>query len=304
VPAMVREGRQILRNLQRVARLFVTKSAFAAFLILSIGLTPLAYPLLPRHLTLAASLAVGIPGFFLALAPSSGRLPRTSFLRDVGQFAVPAGAAAGLGVLSSYLFSSYVLQLGLVEARTVATTVLILVGLYLIIVLIFSVASGLYSVVTMFALSLSGPVEWLVGVVATLGGLALVGWLFVRLTLAGPVAVADERLDIRGAWMLTRGEFWRLVATLLLSILFYGGVLLLALVFSLLSTRLLGGFSLLGELSQPSASHITQGEALAGIGLIVLQQAIITLLIVLWVVVFCAAPARVLQQIRGAAQTR
>jgi cation-transporting ATPase E len=30
VPAMVREGRQILRNLQRVARLFVTKSAFAA----------------------------------------------------------------------------------------------------------------------------------------------------------------------------------------------------------------------------------------------------------------------------------
>lgn len=179
-----------------------------------------------------------------------------------------------------------------------------MLGLYLIIVLIFSVASGLYSVVTMFALSLSGPVEWLVGVVATLGGLALVGWLFVRLTLAGPVAVADERLDIRGAWMLTRGEFWRLVATLLLSILFYGGVLLLALVFSLLSTRLLGGFSLLGELSQPSASHITQGEALAGIGLIVLQQAIITLLIVLWVVVFCAAPARVLQQIRGAAQTR
>lgn len=178
-----------------------------------------------------------------------------------------------------------------------------MLGLYLIIVLIFSVASGLYSVLTLFALSLSGPVEWLVGGVATLGGLALVGWLFVRLTLAGPVAVADERLDIRGAWMLTRGEFWRLVATLLLSILFYGAVLLLALVFSLVSTRLLGGFSLLGELSQPSAAHITQGEAVAGIGLIVLQQAIITLLIVLWVVVFCAAPARVLQQIRGAAQS-
>jgi hypothetical protein len=178
-----------------------------------------------------------------------------------------------------------------------------MLGLYLIIVLIFSVASGLYSVLTLFALWLSGPVEWLVGGVATLGGLALVGWLFVRLTLAGPVAVADERLDIRGAWMLTRGEFWRLVATLLLSILFYGGVLLLALVFSLVSTRLLGGFSLLGELSQPSAAHITQGEAVAGIGLIVLQQAIITLLIVLWVVVFCAAPARVLQQIRGAAQS-
>jgi P-type E1-E2 ATPase len=135
VPSMVDEGRKILRNLQRVAKLFVTKSAFAAFLILSIGMTPIAYPVLPRHLTLAATLAVGIPGFFLALAPSSGRLPRTGFLRDVGNFAVPAGTAAGLGVLSSYLFSYYVLDLGLLEARTVATSVLILVGLYLILVL-------------------------------------------------------------------------------------------------------------------------------------------------------------------------
>jgi magnesium-transporting ATPase (P-type) len=135
VPPMVEEGRKILRNLQRVAKLFVSKSAFAAFLILSIGLTPIAYPLLPRHLTLAATLAVGVPSFFLALAPSSGRLPSTGFLRDVGRFAVPAGTAAGLGVLSSYLFSFYVLDLGLVEARTVAVSVLILVGLYLILVL-------------------------------------------------------------------------------------------------------------------------------------------------------------------------
>ena len=37
---MVAEGRKILRNIQRVAKLFVTKSAFAAFLILSVGLTP------------------------------------------------------------------------------------------------------------------------------------------------------------------------------------------------------------------------------------------------------------------------
>src|ERR1035437_10643063 len=45
VPAMVAEGRKILRNVQRVAKLFVTKSAFAAFLVLSIGLTPTAYPI-------------------------------------------------------------------------------------------------------------------------------------------------------------------------------------------------------------------------------------------------------------------
>ena len=135
VPAMVAEGRKILRNVQRVAKLFVTKSAFAAFLVLSIGLTPTAYPLLPRQLTLAASLTIGIPGFFLALAPSSGRYSAHGFLRELARFALPAGTAAGLGVLSSYLFALNVLDLRLAAARTVAVTVLVLVGLYLILAL-------------------------------------------------------------------------------------------------------------------------------------------------------------------------
>ena len=135
VPAMVAEGRKILRNVQRVAKLFVTKSAFAAFLVLSIGLTPTAYPLLPRHLTLAASLTIGIPGFFLALAPSSGRYSSQGFVRELARFSLPAGTAAGLGVLSSYLFALNVLDLKLIQARTVAVTVLVLVGLYLILAL-------------------------------------------------------------------------------------------------------------------------------------------------------------------------
>jgi P-type E1-E2 ATPase len=135
VPPMMAEGRKIFTNLQRVAKLFVTKSVFAVFLILSVGLTPVAYPLLPRHLTLAASLTIGLPAFFLALAPSAGPFRVQGFLRDVAQFAVPAGTAAGLGVLSSYLFSYNVVNLPLVEARTVATTVLVAVGLYLILAL-------------------------------------------------------------------------------------------------------------------------------------------------------------------------
>lgn len=135
VPAMVDEGRKILRNLQRVTKLFVTKSVFASVLIVSVGLTPTAYPLLPRHLTLAATLTIGVPAFFLALAPSSGGYRIKGFLREVASFSVPAGTAAGLGVLSSYLFALNVLDLPLIEARTVATTVLVTVGLYLIVAL-------------------------------------------------------------------------------------------------------------------------------------------------------------------------
>ena len=135
IPAMVAEGRKILRNVQRVAKLFVTKSAFAGFLVLSIGLTPTAYPLLPRQLTLAASITIGIPGFFLALAPSSGRYSPRGFLRELARFALPAGTAAGLGVLFSYLAALNVLDLNVRAARTVSTTTLILIGLYLILAL-------------------------------------------------------------------------------------------------------------------------------------------------------------------------
>jgi cation-transporting P-type ATPase E len=135
VPGMVAEGRKILRNIQRVTKLFVAKSAFAAFLILSIGLTETPYPLLPRHLTLAATLTIGIPAFFLALAPSQGEWRSPGFLREVARFAIPAGTAAGLGVISAYLFALNVVDLSLVEARTTATTVLVAVGLYLVLAL-------------------------------------------------------------------------------------------------------------------------------------------------------------------------
>jgi magnesium-transporting ATPase (P-type) len=135
LPEMIAEGRRILRNVQRVARLFVAKTVFAAFLILTIGTTDAEYPFLPRHLTIASSLGVGIPAFFLALAPSSGRWRSTSFLRDVARFAVPGGLAAGIAVLVSYLIALHVLGLSTIQARTVTTTVLLGALLFLVVAL-------------------------------------------------------------------------------------------------------------------------------------------------------------------------
>jgi cation-transporting ATPase E len=176
MPPLVAEGRKVLRNLQRVAKLFVAKSAFALFLVLSIGLTPQPYPLLPRHLTLAAALTIGIPAFFLALAPSEGRYRSDRFLFDVGRFAFPAGTAAGLGVLASFVFSRNVARLPLTEARTIATTVLVLVGLYLI-------------------LALEATSRRRAAAVGTLAALML---LLYALALAAPVVRRFFALDVPG----------------------------------------------------------------------------------------------------------
>ena len=135
VPALVAEGRQALRNLQRVSKLYVTKSAFAAFLILTVGLSREAWPLLPRHLSLGGSLAIGLPTFFLALAPSSGPWRAERFVTQVARFAVPGGMLIGAGVVSGYLFALNALHLSVADARTVALTSFVLAGLYLVMAL-------------------------------------------------------------------------------------------------------------------------------------------------------------------------
>ncbi len=135
VPLLIAEGRRALRNLQRVSKLYVTKSALAAFLIVTIGTSSDAYPLLPRHLTLAASLTIGVPTFFLALAPSSGPWRPERFARTVARFSVPAGVVVGTGLVAGYLFALHDLNLALADARTVAITILVVCGLYLVIAL-------------------------------------------------------------------------------------------------------------------------------------------------------------------------
>ena len=90
---------------------------------------------MPRHLSLAASLTIGIPTFFLALAPSSGAWKPEGFLRSVARFAVPAGFVLGTGLVAAYLFARHDLDLSIADSRTVALTTLVISGLYLVMAL-------------------------------------------------------------------------------------------------------------------------------------------------------------------------
>jgi cation-transporting P-type ATPase E len=129
VPGMVAEGRQILRNIQRVAQLFVTKSVFAAVVGLMVAIPTATTPLLPRQFTIASTVTIGIPAFVLALAPSSGPWRPERFLQSVARFAIPAGLAIGIGVAAGYLLARYGFNLGLSRSRTVATGIVVVCGL-------------------------------------------------------------------------------------------------------------------------------------------------------------------------------
>ncbi len=135
LPAGVAEGRRILSNIRRVAKLFVVKSTFAATLVLTIGLSGAAYPLLPRHLTLAAAFTVGIPAFVLAIAPSVGRPTEVPFLRDLLRFSVPGGIVSAIGVVAAYGITRSLPGRSIEDGRSAALLVLVFVGLYLILLL-------------------------------------------------------------------------------------------------------------------------------------------------------------------------
>jgi cation-transporting ATPase E len=105
LPETLEEGRTIVRNLRRAAKLFLTKNVYSFVLILaySLGLFGLPFPYLPQQVTLLNWLVIGIPAFVIALSRErSTAATRPRFLREVGWFAIRTGvifALAGLAIL-------------------------------------------------------------------------------------------------------------------------------------------------------------------------------------------------------------
>jgi cation-transporting ATPase E len=130
-PSVVAEGRRVIANVERVANLFLTKTVYATLLALAVGVAGLPFPFYPRHLTIVSSLTIGIPAFFLALAPNARRY-RPGFLSRVLQFAGPAGLTAASATFAGYWLATESEDLPIGEARTTATIVLFSVALWVL----------------------------------------------------------------------------------------------------------------------------------------------------------------------------
>ncbi|MFC7218765.1 cation-translocating P-type ATPase [Streptomyces polyrhachis] len=133
LPSVVAEGRRVIGNIERVATLFLTKTVYSVLLALLVVVSAVPYPFLPRHLTLLSTLTIGIPAFFLALAPNKERA-RPQFVRRVMKYSVPAGLLAGSATFLAYLLArSYYTGPGALDAETsVATLTLFLVAMWVL----------------------------------------------------------------------------------------------------------------------------------------------------------------------------
>ncbi|MFK4543666.1 cation-transporting ATPase E [Streptomyces tendae] len=102
LPSVVAEGRRVIGNITRVATLFLVKTVYSVLLAILVVCSQVEYPFLPRHLTLLSTLTIGVPAFFLALAPNKERA-RPHFVRRVMRYAIPGGVVAGAATFVTYL---------------------------------------------------------------------------------------------------------------------------------------------------------------------------------------------------------
>jgi cation-transporting ATPase E len=196
MPQVVAEGRRVLGNIERTSGLYLTKTVYAMLLSLAVGVAGFTFPFLPRHLTLIGAVTIGIPSFFLALAPNTDRF-RPGFVARVARFAIPAGMLAAIATLLAYAVALRAPGVTLGEARTTAVMALTWIGLLVLsivaapltprrLVLIWSMAA-LFLVVLFvpatqrfFALNPPDDLVWLAAL-----GIAAIVWSFARLFVPG-----------------------------------------------------------------------------------------------------------------------
>ncbi|MGA5160641.1 cation-translocating P-type ATPase [Streptomyces pseudogriseolus] len=174
LPSVVAEGRRVIGNITRVATLFLVKTVYSVLLAVLVVATQVEYPFLPRHLTLLSTLTIGVPAFFLALAPNKERA-RPNFVRRVMRYAVPGGVLAALATFATYLLArGHYSGTGALGAETSAATL----TLFLISIWVLAIVARPYT-------------WWRVALVAAMAGAFLlvlaVPWLqdFFALRLVG-----------------------------------------------------------------------------------------------------------------------
>ncbi len=208
LPQVVAEGRRVLGNIERTSGLYITKTVYAMLLSLAVGVAGFAFPFLPRHLTLIGALTIGIPSFFLALAPNTDRF-RPGFVKRVARFALPAGTLAAIATFLAYTIVRRQPGVDLIQARTAAVMVLTWIGLLVLsiiaaplnrprLLLIWSMAA-LFIVCVMlpatqkfFALESPDDLVWLAAF-----GIAAIVWSFARLFVPGEQPIGPRGLEDR-----------------------------------------------------------------------------------------------------------
>ncbi len=199
LPSVVAEGRRVIGNITRVATLFLVKTVYSVLLAILVVCWQVEYPFLPRHLTLLSTLTIGVPAFFLALAPNKERA-KPNFVRRVMRYSIPGGVVAATATFTTYLLARHhYTGSGALDAETSAATL----TLFLVSMWVLAIVARPYT-------------WWRIGLVATMGAgfllVLVVPWLqeFFALKLVG-VTMPWVAVGIAAVAAVALEVLWRVV---------------------------------------------------------------------------------------------
>lgn len=104
MPKVVKEGRRVINNVERVATLFLTKTIFSFILSLLVILLNKPYPIQTIQLFLVDFLVIGVPSFVLAIEPNNSVI-KGKFLINVFKDALPGALVVITNIIIVYAFA-------------------------------------------------------------------------------------------------------------------------------------------------------------------------------------------------------
>lgn len=105
LPEVVRQGRQIVCNMEKTSVLYLVKTLYTILLTFILLMTSRIYPFEPIQMFVIETFIVGIPTFWLALEPNTRRFKGKFFL-NIAKEVVPGALFIIANLLAVYLFSS------------------------------------------------------------------------------------------------------------------------------------------------------------------------------------------------------
>lgn len=126
LPSVVKEGRQVINNVQNSSGLFVMKTLFAILLSLVCIVSNIDYPFVTYNMFLLESLVIGIPSFVLAFEPNSSQI-KGEFIVQVLKKSLPRALLLFVNVFTVVLLHERGL-LSTAEFETLAVLTLTLTG--------------------------------------------------------------------------------------------------------------------------------------------------------------------------------
>ena len=103
---IVREGRMIISNIERVSALYLTKTIYSVLLCVIFIIIGRSYPFIPIHLSLISATAIGLPSFILALEQTE-TVTQDGFLKIVLRVAVPGAVVMVIDMLLNQLLGIF-----------------------------------------------------------------------------------------------------------------------------------------------------------------------------------------------------